>query len=109
MRTIYLFIFLLCSAVATAQTKTITGIVKDETGERLPGATVTGKGTRVATATNADGSFRIVLPETTTALVISHGTMQTLEVELAGRTNIEVGLKTSSTNLNEVVVIGYGT
>ena len=110
MRTISLLFFLICStAVATAQTKTITGTVKDDTGEKLPGATVSGKGTRVATSTNIDGFFKIVLPESATSIIITHSTMQTLEVGLAGKTEIEVSMKPSTTNLNEVVVIGYGT
>jgi TonB-dependent SusC/RagA subfamily outer membrane receptor len=110
MRTISLLIFLICSAaVVTAQTKTITGTVKDETGDKLPGATVSGKGTQVATSTNSDGFFKIELPEKTTSLIITHSTMATMEVALAGQTNLEVSMKTSTTNLNEVVVIGYGT
>jgi TonB-dependent SusC/RagA subfamily outer membrane receptor len=110
MRAIFLFFFMVCcTAVVTAQTKIITGTIKDETGERVPGATVTGKGTQVATITNSDGSFRIVLPESVTSIIITHSTMQTQEVELAGKTNLEVSLKTATNNLNEVVVIGYGT
>jgi TonB-linked SusC/RagA family outer membrane protein len=110
MRAIYLLIFLVFSAtVATAQTKTITGTVKDDTGEKIPGATVTGKGTQVATVTSTDGYFRIVLPESITSLVITHSTMQPMEVELAGKTIVEVTMKQATTNLNEVVVIGYGT
>jgi TonB-linked SusC/RagA family outer membrane protein len=110
MRTISLLIFLICSAaVTTAQTKTITGTVKDEVGEKVPGATVSGKGTQVATTTNTDGFFKIVLPESTTSIIITHSTMQTMEVDIAGKTEVEVNLKPSTTNLNEVVVIGYGT
>lgn len=111
MRVIYCLLFLICSAaVATAQTKTITGTVKDEKGEKVPGATVNGKGTQVATSTNLDGAFKITLPESVTSLVITHSTMQTQEVTLiSGQTNVDINLKTASTNLNEVVVIGYGT
>ena len=110
MRTISLLIFLICSAVVvTAQTKTITGTVKDDTGEKVPGATVSGKGTQVATTTNSDGFFKIELPEKTTSIIITHSTMQSMEVALAGLTNLEVSMKPSTTNLNEVVVIGYGT
>lgn len=110
MRAIYLLFFLVFSAtVATAQTKTITGTVKDETGEKIPGATVAGKGTPVATSTNTDGTFKIVLPESAASLIISHSTMQTQEVALAGQTNVEITLKAATTSLNEVVVIGYGT
>src|SRR5690348_12800844 len=111
MRAIYVLFFLICNAaVATAQTKTITGTVKDDKGDRVPGATVSGKGTQIGTSTNIDGAFKITLPETVTSLIISHSTMQTKEVALIdGQTNVEVTLKPSTTNLNEVVVIGYGT
>jgi TonB-dependent starch-binding outer membrane protein SusC len=110
MRAIYLLFFLVFSAtVATAQTKTITGTVKDNNGDKLPGATVTGKGTKVATTTTIDGLFKIVLPESVTSLVITHSTMQAQEVVLGNQTSIEVSMKTATTNLNEVVVIGYGT
>jgi TonB-linked SusC/RagA family outer membrane protein len=111
MRAIFCFLFLICSAaVATAQTKTITGTVKDEKGEVLPGATVTGKGTQVATTTNLEGFFKISLPETVTSLLITHSTMQSQEVALiSGQNNVVVNLKLGTTNLNEVVVIGYGT
>jgi TonB-dependent starch-binding outer membrane protein SusC len=111
MRAIYCLLFLICSAaVATAQTKTITGTVKDEKGEIVPGATVSGKGTQVATTTNLEGFFKISLPETVTSLIITHSTMQTQEVALiSGQNNVIVTLKLATTNLNEVVVIGYGT
>lgn len=111
MKAIYVLLFLICStAVATAQTKTITGTVKDDKGERVPGATVTGKGTQTGTSTNTEGAFKITLPQTVTSLVITHSTMQTQEVALIdGQTNIDIILKASTTNLNEVVVIGYGT
>ncbi len=111
MRAIYVLLFLICSAaVATAQTKTITGTVKDDKGERVPGATVTGKGTQVGTSTNTEGGFKITLPQAVNSLVITHSTMQTREVALVdGQTNIDIILKASTTNLNEVVVIGYGT
>ncbi|OQP56146.1 SusC/RagA family TonB-linked outer membrane protein [Niastella populi] len=111
MRAIYVLLFLICSAaVATAQTKTITGTVKDDKGEQVPGATVTGKGTQLGTTTNTEGAFQITLPQTVTSLVITHSTMQTREVALIdGQTNIDIILKASTTNLNEVVVIGYGT
>lgn len=111
MRAIYCLLFLICSAaVATAQNKTITGTVKDDKGDVVPGATVSGKGTRVGTSTNIDGVFKITLPESVTSLIISHSTMQTREVALiTGQNNVDVNLKAATTNLNEVVVIGYGT
>ncbi|MBO9203326.1 MULTISPECIES: SusC/RagA family TonB-linked outer membrane protein [Niastella] len=105
-----LFSLVFSAAVATAQIRTISGIVKDGSGEMVSGATVSGKGTQVATATDVNGNFRIALPESVTTLVISHGSMQTQEVSLASGINtVEVTLKASIGNLNEVVVIGYGT
>jgi TonB-linked SusC/RagA family outer membrane protein len=110
MRISYLFIFLLfCCAAASAQTKTITGTVSNEIGELLSGASVVGKGTTIATTTNASGNFSIVVPEKTKALSISYVGMEDSEVEITGQTKITANLKVARSNLNDVVVIGYGT
>lgn len=110
MKTFYLLCLLIfCSAIAEAQTKTITGTVKDQTGGGLSGATVNAKGSQVATSTDPTGNFRLVVPEKTKVLVISFVGMEDKEVDLAGKSNIEVNLNTASSNLDQVVVVGYGT
>src|SRR5690349_17874262 len=110
MKIAYLFIFFLfCCAAASAQTKTVTGTITGETGEVLSGASVVGKGTTIAAVTNATGNFSIVVPGKTRALVISYVGMEDQEVDITGKTNVTASLKVSRTNLNDVVVIGYGT
>lgn len=110
MRTCFLLFFLSVVCVtAIAQTKTVTGTVRDQSGAPLAGATVTGKGTTIATATEPNGTFRLAVPEATKTIVISFTGMETQEVTLDGKP-IDVRLALANgNNLNEVVVIGYGT
>src|ERR1044071_1608031 len=109
MRPLYLLFSLVFYCVfAEAQTKTITGTIKDQTGTALSGASINGKGTRIGTTTDPAGNFRIVVPEKTKAVVVSYVGMVDKEVDLAGQTNIEVTLSVALSNLNEIVVIGYG-
>lgn len=110
MKTFYLLLFLLFSFVAAnAQTKTVTGTVRNETGDLLSGASINGKGTQIGTTTDPTGKFRIVVPEKVKVLVVSYVGMENKEVSLAGQTNVDVSLNVARTNLNDVVVIGYGT
>lgn len=108
MRTLYLLLFF-CYACLTvsAQTKTIRGTVKDESGQPLAGATINGRGTRISTVTDSSGSFRIQVPDNT-ILIVSYTGMETRELTAAG-TDIHIVLKGNNSALNEVVVIGYGT
>jgi TonB-linked SusC/RagA family outer membrane protein len=87
---------------------TVTGKVSDATGETLPGATVGIKGGKALTVTDANGVFKVTVPENTT-LVISYIGYQTQEVATDGKTQIAVVLQEAAGNLNEVVVVGYGT
>jgi TonB-linked SusC/RagA family outer membrane protein len=88
---------------------TVTGKVSDANGAALAGASVTIKGTSKGVTTDAGGNFSISAPERAT-LVISSVGYKTQEVAVNNRTTIDVYLEASSTQqLNEVVVIGYGT
>lgn len=90
--------------------KTITGTVADETNSQpVAGATISVKGATNATQTNADGSFSITVPNRTTRLIISSVGFESQDILIGERNNITVSLKTSASNLNEVVVVGYGT
>ena len=110
MKTLFLLLTLtVYCAFANAQTKTITGSVKDQAGVALSGATVNAKGTQISTTTNLTGGFTIVVPTKTTTLIVSYIGSESLEITLAGRTDLSVELKPSSSTLNDVVVVGYGT
>ncbi len=87
----------------------ITGKVTDEKGEVIPGVTVRHKETGKALATNVNGEYTIVLPEATGTLSFSFLGYQTKEVAIGSDRRINVTLVAVSGNLNEVVVVGYGT
>jgi TonB-dependent starch-binding outer membrane protein SusC len=98
---------LLFATIAFAQT-TVTGKVTSGTDSQpVSGATVSVKGTRVATQTDENGSFSIAVPTGSSVLVITFIGFQTSEIALNGRTNIAVTLTEGSNSLNEVVVTGY--
>ncbi len=86
----------------------ISGTVSDENGEGLPGASVVVKGTTTGTTTDADGNYRLTVPENAT-LLVSYVGYVTQEIAVNGRSVINVGMEIDATELNEVVVVGYGT
>ena len=101
-------ILLLANTISLAQNKrTISGVVQEENGQGLPGATVTEKGTSNRAMTDVNGNFSInVAPSAT--LVISFVGYSQKEVS-AGQPNISVSLSPSSSqSLSEVVVTGFG-
>jgi hypothetical protein len=87
---------------------TITGVVTDENGTPLPGASVTVKGTTRGTVTDFDGNYSITADLQAT-LVFSYLGYKTIEVPIDGRTSIDIGLAEDAGLLDEVVVVGYGT
>jgi iron complex outermembrane receptor protein len=100
------------SYVASAQTKVITGKVTDaKDGSGLSGVSVLGTGgaSKAGSQTTADGSFKITVPAGTTKLVFTIIGYAKQEVSLGGQTSVSVALKATSEQLNDVVVIGYGT
>lgn len=105
-RVALMLVFSLLVGTATAQT--VNGNVVDETGEPVIGATVLEKGTKNAAITDFDGNFTIKL-QGGKVIVISYIGMQSQEVNVAGKTNINVVLKEDATTLQDVVVVGYGT
>jgi len=104
---------IVCAGPAVAQNAagitTIKGTVIDDTRSPLPGVTVALKGSAIAVSTDVNGHYSINAPSNYKTLVFSFVGMQTKEVDIAGRTTINVSLETSSTQLTDVVVIGYGS
>src|SRR6187551_1018739 len=88
-----------------AQSKIVSGIVKDEAGTPIPGVSVVVKGTSQGTVTDADGKFSI---NAEGVLVFSAIGMASQEVNLDSQTSFDITLATDITQLSEVVVIGYG-
>ncbi len=103
-----LICFLFLSSQIYAQEKTIVGTItsgKDNTPIGL--ATVSVKGTKIAVATSANGSFSITVPEGRNTLVVSSVGYSIEEINISGKSSISLVLKESTSSLNEVVVTGY--
>jgi TonB-linked SusC/RagA family outer membrane protein len=111
-RQVLLLVFTLTAFAVQAQTGSITGKIIDETGLGLPGASVTVKGQAKTSSTDINGNFRIAGvangPVTLTASYIGYSSTD-LTLTVNGNTVANFSLKPDAQNLNEVVVIGYGT
>ena len=95
---------------AWAQTQAISGKVTDgSTGQGLPGVTVLAKGTSVGASTDVDGNYTITPPAGVTTLTFSFIGYGTLERTIGNATTVNVTLSVDANQLNEVVVVGYGT
>ena len=91
-----------------AQEINVHGVVTDEKGEAVIGASVMQKGTTNGTITDFDGNFTLAVPGNAT-LVISYIGYTTQEIAVNGKKELPVTLKEDSQTLSEVVVVGYGT
>ena len=99
-------LLLFCSAI---QAQTVSGNVKDPTGEPIIGATVMEQGTQNGTVTDFDGNFTITLKGKSHKLVFSYVGMQNQTVDVAGKSSVNVAMKDDAQMLDEVVAIGYTT
>lgn len=106
---IFALIFVLFGHIALfAQNRNITGTVGDMQGSPLPGVSVVVKDTQVGTITDADGKFSIQASSGST-LIFSFVGYQTTSQKIANEDVLNIQLPADETNLNEVVVVGYGT
>jgi len=87
----------------------VTGNITDSKGQPVIGASVVVKGTTTGTNSDIYGKFKITVPVNTKILLISFIGMKPQEVDIAGKTTIEVQMEDETTELEEVVVVGYGT
>jgi len=91
------------------QGKVVSGVVKNEEGETLPGVNITIKGTTRGTTTNIDGKYEITVEDESTVLVFSFVGYQAKKIPVGDRTTINVTLEEEMQKLDEVIVIGYGS
>ena len=89
--------------------RTLTGRVVDEKDEALPGVSVLIKGTQRGTVTDADGRYRLDVPDGGARLVFSFVGYLTQEVDVNNQTSVNISLKADNKTLDEIVIIGYGT
>ena len=108
LRSLMLSLIMLLPLSLLAQEIKVQGVVKDQTGEAVIGATVMQKGTSNGTVTDFDGNFSLSVPAEAT-LTISYIGFATQDVAVGGKTEFQIVLKDDSQILSEVVVIGYGT
>ncbi|MDQ6757183.1 MAG: SusC/RagA family TonB-linked outer membrane protein, partial [Bacteroidota bacterium] len=107
LKCIFLFVLFLIPAAIFAQL--INGKVTGPAGEPLSGVSVLVKGTSKGISTDNNGNFSLNLPSPSSTLIISSLGYETQEIKLNGRTNISITLKTANKQLEQVVVIGYGS
>ena len=109
-RTFYLLLVaLIVSGTLFAQNIKVEGVVFDKkTGDALIGATVMQKGTSNGTTTNLDGKFALAMP-TGSTLVISYLGYIGQELVINNDSQLRIELVSNTQNLDEVIVVGYGT
>lgn len=90
-----------------AQQRTITGTVTDTKGETLIGVSIIAKGATTGTITDLDGKYSINVPSGSNALVAKYIGMKEKEVSITG-TVVDIVMEEDFSQLDEVVVIGYG-
>lgn len=103
-----LILFLLLNSNLISAQGKVSGIVSDDKGLSIPGANISVEGSQTSVSTDFDGKYSIEVPSNGTLLFSFIG-FDSQKVNVAGRTKINVSLKSSLEDLREVVVIGYGT
>ncbi|MDP4224613.1 MAG: SusC/RagA family TonB-linked outer membrane protein, partial [Bacteroidota bacterium] len=103
-------LFLITGALVIGQTVQISGTVtSSEDGLALPGVNVTVKGTTIGAITDASGRYTLSAPTSAQALTFSFIGYRTIEVPIAGKTRIDAVLQQDVFNVEEVLVVAYGT
>src|SRR6187399_756473 len=107
---VLLILFLSITTFAFSQNNfKVTGKVFDENGKPIEGATVQVKGTTIATATIADGSYSLTAPSGSSRLVITSIGYSQLEIAINDKSVVNISIENLASSLQDVVVIGYAT
>ncbi|WP_222852090.1 SusC/RagA family TonB-linked outer membrane protein [Olivibacter sp. SDN3] len=94
---------------AIRQDRAVDGKITDEFGEAIEGVTITAKGTSTVVMSDTTGNYRITVPSEASILVYKILGYQTIELAIEDRQVVNVTLQPSMSDLDEVVVVGYGT
>lgn len=105
---VWLFLFLALQNGVAQEVTSISGLVKDDTGQPLIGVSVMIKGTGTGGVTDLDGRFKIESPTKRGILIFTYVGMEKKEVAYNGTGPLNIILKSVAVSLNEVVAIGYG-
>lgn len=110
MKAASVILLVLLAQLSFAQDRVITGKVTDsKDGTPVVGASVVAKGNRTGAQTGADGTFRISVPSTVKALIVSSVGFASQEISIEGKTSVDVSLVIVNASMGEVVVVAYGT
>src|SRR6218665_15638 len=109
LKLLFLAAILFCCQLAWSQTRTITGKVTDASGAPLAGVSVVVKGSRTGTVTTTDGTYSISIPANSSVLIFSSLGFETVELEAKNPILNTSLAPEGSRNLDEVVVVGFGT
>ncbi|MGY5254490.1 SusC/RagA family TonB-linked outer membrane protein [Sphingobacterium spiritivorum] len=107
-KTILLLVIIIGVTVNSFAQTTVRGIVKDESGNALSGVSVKIKNTNNGTSSDENGNYSITVSDKDAVLVFSIISFTTQEIKLNGKTNLNVALSSTETQLDDVVIIGYG-
>lgn len=103
-------VFAIGNVTATAQNVEVSGTVTDaEDGSSLPGVNIILQGTSTGTSTNSDGFYSLQVPSLQDTLVVSFVGYITQQVPINGRSTVDISLSPDVQQLEDVVVVGYGT
>ena len=87
----------------------VTGKITGPSGEPLAGVSIAIKGTNIGTTTDAAGNYSITVPDENVVLVFSYVGFQSREISVGSKTTIDVTLAASTSTMDQVVVVGYGS
>ena len=104
----FLLLSVLCFFAVLAQAQTVKGVVKDQNGDAVIGATVKVLGSRGGTVTDSKGQYSIEAPSGS-ILSVSYIGYLTKQIRLRGENTVDIVLMEDNTTLKDIVVIGYGT
>jgi len=107
-RIILLFSLIFSFSVLFAQQKSVSGRVTDESNAPVTGASVVVKGTTIGTITDADGNYKLQVPQSSKFLTFSFIGFEPQEINIADKNSVNVKFRMSSVDLQEVVAVGYG-
>src|SRR5687767_11093065 len=105
-----LIVLLLFGSMAVAQTKTVTGkVIHQNSGNPVAGVSILPDTQKGAVTTGADGTYSITMAANTRTLEFSHIGFTKQIITIDNRTTIDITLTPETIDMNEVIVIGYGT
>src|SRR5674476_1535734 len=106
LKAMFLCILMVVSSSLFAQ-NIVTGSVKDDTGQTLPGVSVVVKGTTIGTVTDINGKYSLSIPANAT-LIFSFVGMNSKEIAVGNQKNVNISMEASTIGVDEVVVTALG-